>query len=52
MAEDVEKAEAVNSKDKERLPRTPSPRRRKNRLNQGRKSEEIVMRVLTAERKI
>ena len=52
MAEDVERAEAVNSKDRERLPRTPPPRRRKNRVNRGRKSEDIVMRVLTAERKI
>ena len=52
MAEDVEWAEVVNSKDKERLPRIPPPRRRKNRMNWGRKSENIVMSVLTAVRKI
>ena len=52
VAEAVEKERVVNSKEKERLPRTPPPRRRKTRMNRGRKSEEIVMRVLTAERKI
>ena len=52
MAEDVERAEVVNSKDKERLPRTPPPRRRKTRVNQGRKSEDIRKRVLTAVGKI
>ena len=52
MAEDMERAEVINSKDKERLPRISPPRRRKTRVNHGRKSEDIVMRVLTAERKI
>ena len=52
MAEDVERAEVVNSKDKERLPWILPPRRRKTRVNRGRKSKDIVMRVLTAERKI
>ena len=50
MSEDVERAEEVNSK--ERLPGIPPPRRRKNRMNRGRKSEDIVMSVLTAVRKI
>ena len=49
MAEDVERAEVVNSKDKERLLRIPPPR--KTRVNRGRKSEDIRKRVLTAERK-
>ena len=52
MAEDVERAEVVNSKDKERLPRIPPPGRGKNRMNRGRKSEEIVIGMLTAVRKI
>ena len=52
VAEDVERAEVVNSKDKERLPQTPPPRRRKTRVNQGRKSEDIRKRVLTAVGKI
>ena len=52
MAEAVEKERVVNSKEKERLPRIPPPRRRKNRMNRGRKSEDIVMSVLTAVRKI
>ena len=51
MAEDVERAEVVNSTDKERLPRIPPPRRRKTRVIRGRKSKDIRMRVLTAERK-
>ena len=48
MAEAVEKERVVTSKERERLP----PRRRKNRMNRGRKSEDIVMSVLTAVRKI
>ena len=47
-----QRAEVVNSKDKERLPRTPPPRRRKTRVNQGRKSEDIRKRVLTVVGKI
>ena len=52
MVEDVETAEVVNSKDMERLARTPPPRWRRTRMNRGRKSEDIGKRVLTAERKI
>ena len=51
VAEDVERAEVVNSKDKERLPRTP-PQEGERRVNQGRKSEDIRKRVLTAVGKI
>ena len=53
MAEDMERAEVVNSKDKVRLPRTPPPRRRKTSVkNRGRKSEDIRKRMLTAVGKI
>ena len=52
MAKDVERAEVVNSKDRERLPRTPPPRRRRTKMNRGRKSEDIVKGMLTAVRKI
>ena len=52
VAEDVERAEVVNSKDKERLPQIPPPRRRRTRMNRGRKSEEIVKRMITAVGKI
>ena len=38
----------VTSKEKERLPRIPPPRRRKTRMNRGRKSEDIVKGMLTA----
>ena len=52
MAEAVEKERVVNSKERERLPRIPPPRRRKNRMYRGRKSEDIVKGMLTAVRKI
>ena len=52
MAEAGERERVVTSKEKERLPRIPPPRRRKNRMNRGRKSEDIVMSVLTAVGKI
>ena len=52
VAEAVEKERVVTSKEKERLPRIPPPRKRKNRMNRGRKSEVIVMGMLTAVRKI
>ena len=52
MAKAVEKERVVNSKERERLPRIPPPRRRKNRMNRGRKSEYIVKGMLTAGRKI
>ena len=52
MAEAMEKERVVTSKERERLPRIPPPRKRKNRMNRGRKSEDIVMSVLTAVRKI
>ena len=52
MAEDVERTEVVNSKDNERLPRTPPPRRRRTKMNRGRKSEDLRKRMLTAVGKI
>ena len=52
MAKDVERAEVVTSKERERLPRIPPPRKRKNRMNRGRKSENIVKGMLAAVRKI
>ena len=52
VAEAVERERVVTSKQKERLPRIPPPRRKKNRMNRGRKSEDIVMEMLTAVRKI
>ena len=52
MAEAVEKERVVNSKERERLPRIPPPRRRKTRVIWERQREAIRKRVLTAVRKI
>ena len=52
VAEAVEKERVVNSKERERLPRIPPPRRRKTRVIWERQREATRKRVLTAVRKI
>ena len=52
VAEAVEKERVVNSKEKERLPRIPPPRRRKIRVIWDRLREARRKRVLRAVRKI